>query len=275
MPTLPISLPVIPAAGDLVVSSMADVLAAYPPEAQGPEDEAPVLAALREFLLEEHRQAQFSAGYAAAQSDVTRATGLYLDGQMGDDRGIRRQVNEDDEAYRTRGLGIPSVVTPTALLKLVNSILAPYTDVSAQIFESVVDRWFIGAGSMAYAFLTQTAILEPNYPDRYYSDRDGFRPGGATLFSDSINGRMFVVRIPAIKCTEPGIVMNGSYPTGSPGAASPVSGFFLGSGTSGTSASYPGSGEAAAVAIYQSVVNAILTVKGQGIRFRVYTDPRL
>lgn len=275
MPTLPISLPVIPAAGDLVVSSMDDVIAAYPPEAQGSEDEAPVLAAQREFLLEEHSQAQLAAGYAAAQSDVTRATGIYLDGLLGDDRGVRRTTDEEDEAYRDRALGIPSVVTPKAILDLVNSILAPYTDVSAQIFESIVDRWFVGAGSRPFAFLTQDACLDPEYDDRYYSDRDGFRPGGSTVFSDSVNGRLFVIRIPAIKGTDPLIVMAGSDPTGPLGNASPVGGFFLGSGTSGDSASYPGSGEAAAVAVYQAIVNAVMAVKGQGVRYRVFTDPRL
>lgn len=275
MPSLPISLPVIPAAGDLVVSSMAEVLSAFPPEAQGPEDEAPVLAAQREFLLEEHRQAQLAVGYAAAQSDVTRATGIYLDGLLGDDRTVRRQVDEADEAYRTRALGIPSVVTPAAILKVVNSILAPHTDKRAQVFESVVDRWFIGAGSRPYAFLTQTAAIDPAYDDRYYSDRDGFRPGGATLFSDSINGRLFVVRIPVVKGTEPVIVMAGSNPAGPLGNASPAGGFFFGSGTSGLTASYPGSGETAALAVYQSIVNSILAIKGQGVRFRVFTDPRL
>ena len=61
-----------------------------------------------------------------------------------------------------------------------------------------MDRCYIGDGTRALAFVTQDNAIDPEYDDRYYPDRAGSRPGGARVFSDSTNGRMFVLRLPVI-----------------------------------------------------------------------------
>src|SRR5262245_5171408 len=101
MPGLPGPLPFIPAGGDLPVSSEDDVRKVLPDLAQGPADEAPVreaLVAAQQTMFERWQEA---SAYAAAQSDPTRATGIYLVGHA-EDRELVKREGEDDEAFRER-----------------------------------------------------------------------------------------------------------------------------------------------------------------------------
>src|SRR5436190_1114871 len=120
MPQLPVALPVIPAAGRLPVRRAADVLAVLPAFVRA-SDTAPVRDAISAGLAEILKRHQEIAGYAAGQSDILRATGIYLDG-LCEDRGVYRQAGEDDEALRARALTLPELVTPEAILAVANAI---------------------------------------------------------------------------------------------------------------------------------------------------------
>src|SRR5579883_2421506 len=114
MPSLPAPTPLIPAAGDLVVSDSSDVLAVLPSFVRA-SDSAPVRDAIAAGLAAILRRHQELAGYASAQSDLLRATGLYLQG-LCEDRGVFAQPGERDEDLRARALTTPDLVTPEAIL---------------------------------------------------------------------------------------------------------------------------------------------------------------
>jgi hypothetical protein len=282
MPALPVTYPADLGALDLPVASTADVLAVLPVEVAERVEAgtAPVLGAIVEALTVEHQAYQDAAAYAAAQSDPTRATGLYLDGLLGD-RGVPRAAVEadDDEAYRARALTAPQVVTPPLLLAAVNEILSHYTTIKAQLFEGILDRCYIGAGTRALAFVTQDNPIDPEYDDRFYPDRPGSQPGGARVFSDSTNGRLFVLRLPVIGGVQTAYVLAGTAPADETdpgtGVVQTATGYYIGAGTNSAVTSYPGAGASTALAAYQSIANAVRILKGQGIRFRLYSDRRL
>ena len=52
-------------------------------------------------------------------------------------------------------------------------------------------------------------------------------------------------------------------------------GYYIGAGTGSVVTSYPGVGTATALAVYQSIANTVRILKGQGVRFRIYSDSRL
>jgi hypothetical protein len=285
MPTLPAPLPFIPGAGDLPVKSADDIRPEFPAPLRGPAEAAPV----REVIVEGERalmlEHQERAGYAAAQADPTRATGVYLDGHA-EDRGTFRQPEELDEPLRARMLATPQIVTPTAIVSAVNAILAPYTTKLAQYHESILDRWFVNDGDPGSAWHSFVGA-GPHYPDRLYDDHQGTPgrrsqsdPGGAWVFPDS-NGRMFVLRVPVIAGLEAGhaFVLDGSVNETVPGA---VTGSFLGDGTdalgsesSGLVGMFITDGYASEVAVYQAVANSVEAIVGQGVRWQLVADPAL
>ena len=271
MPTLPATSPFVPGSVDVPVSSADDVREQFPSQARGDEADAPVRDALAQSIAEMQIAYQGKADYSAAQSDVTRATGLYLDGQLGD-RGKPRQANEEDNDYRSRALAAPQIVTPRAILDAVNKVLSPYTTVSAQLIHSILDRWFVGVGAKPYAFITKALAVDPEYADRHYPDRDGFRPGGAWCFRDTAPGRLFVVRVPVLSGIGGAFVLTGTTDETADGA---LGGAFIGTGAHATASSFTSSGAEPALDIYQSVANAIAAIKGHGVRVIVYADPLL
>ena len=189
----------------LCVNGAADVVAAYPRQYR--TDEHPVLDAAAEALAAMHSMYQDASDNAAAQSDILRATGIYLDG-LAEDRGVARASGESDDAYRARTIAWKSVVTPSAILGIVNTILASYgVGKVAQLFESILDRWFVEDGTTDWCcpICTSDTLIGPSYPNRLYPDdallNDGqFRPqsdpGEALTFAYD-EGRMFVLRVPA------------------------------------------------------------------------------
>lgn len=142
-----------------------------------------------------------------------------------------------------------------------------------------MDRCYIGDGTRALAFVTQDNAIDPEYDDRYYPDRAGSRPGGARVFSDSTNGRMFVLRLPVIGGVITAYVLAGTTPADETDPATGVvqtgTGYYIGAGTGSVVTSYPGVGTATALAVYQSIANTVRILKGQGVRFRIYSDSRL
>lgn len=204
----------IPASGTgpgdvLPVVTTADVLAVLPAFLK-PGDPAAVrdgmIAALTAIIV----AYQSASGFSSANSDVLRAKGIYLDG-LGKDRKVFRAPSELDPSYRARILGIPSMVTPAALVAGVNAILAPFTTVQCQYFESGMDRWYARTKSATtgfHSFVWSRATIGsrrcPYYLDRLYQDdaaanggafRPNSAPGGARVFSDRI-GRFLCFRIP-------------------------------------------------------------------------------
>jgi len=180
--------------GDVPVTEDADVLAVLPFFARG-SDPAPIrdalVAAIRVILT----TYQDAAAYAASQSDVLSATGPYLDALLGPT--TKRNVNEEDEDYRARGLSLQDVVTPAAIVAAVNSIIAPTT---CTYLEPSLDRMFLGDGTQVWHSFVGAA---PQYLDRYYPNdaaanggivRPNVDPGLGYLFSDG-NGRIFILRI--------------------------------------------------------------------------------
>lgn len=260
-----------PGSVDVPVTSADDVREQFPAQARGNNDQAPVRDAIAQSIAAMQIAYQGKADYAAAQSDVTRATGLYLDGLLGD-RGTPRQANEDDDDYRARGLSAPKIVTPQAIVDAVNTVLAPYTTVSCQLIHSILDRMFVGVGAKPYAFITKALAVDPEYADRHYPDRDGFRPGGAWCFRDTAFGRLFVVRVPVLSGIGGAFILTGTTDETVPGV---VTGAFIGTGAHTTASSFTSNGAEPALDIYQAVANAIAAIKGQGVRVIVYADPLL
>jgi hypothetical protein len=217
-----------PGQGDAVVTGTQDVLAVAPgfvQQAQGAP--APVRDALVAALDGVHERYQELTGYAAAQCDVLRATDQYLVG-LAEDRGYFQQPGEAQEPFRSRVLGVPSQVTPAAIVAAVNAILAPLTSVQCQYLESVLDRVYLTDGTATFhSFFNGLAgaapgDTSPQYPDRFYRDdalsgglntqavpnRD---PGGAWSFSDEI-GRYFVLRVPVVADTTTTLAYPGLAP---------------------------------------------------------------
>jgi hypothetical protein len=283
MPTLPITLPVVPSTVDIVVRSSDDVLAVLPAEYLT-TDEHPVLDALAAGLfgmLEEHQR---RADYAAAQGDVLRATEEYLDGLAGD-HGSHRAVGEADADYKTRTAAWKEVSTPLAVIDLVNEILAPVTAIEAQVFESILDRWYVTDGTDGsggdpefYSFVGDGLTeMCPNYPDRLYEDdtvanggyvRPQTSPGGALAFADSY-GRMFVIRVPELNDVDAPRVF------GSDGTPADDPGMYVTTVASGNGLAFASNDYLTADETYQAIVDAVQRTKGHGVRFQLLVDRKL
>lgn len=291
MPTLP--LPALPAqigAGDLPVSDETDVLALFPDYSRV-GDSALVrdglVAALTAMLL----TFQERAGNARELSDILTATGSSLDGLF-NERGVFRAKNESDTAYRARGLALPSLVTPTAILAAVNTILAAHTTIKAQYFESIQDRWYVRRASVpggfrSFVYRRYTANpSSPYYPDRLYEDdsvENGGRirvqsnPGGARVFADQI-GRLFVLRVPDLSSIDGDINAvfidhNGAHPL----PPTRTTGLFVYAAASGGSpyGAYIRTKSATALDVYQAIVSTVERIKGASIRWRLQVDRTL
>jgi hypothetical protein len=261
---------VIPGSIGSPVQSADDVRAMFPFQAKGHPDLAPIREAITAGATGMFLAHQTATDYAAAQADVTRATSLYLDGQL-TDRGVARAEDEEDEPYRERGLAVPNVVTPAAILARVNAILSQYTTIQAQLFHSVLDRTFIGAGTRPYAFIGRVVGFDPDYPDRNYDLRPNAHPHGAWVFRDTARGRLFVIRVPVLAGLDGTFTYQARFGVvyGGVGAA------YIGAGSGHLAASFITTGEQSALAIYQTIANAIATIKGGSVRFILYADPSL
>ena len=272
MPTLPAPYAFLPSGGDLPVASAADVLAVHGIE-QRSAPAAPVRDALVEAETAMFLAYQERADYAAAQSDPMRATGVYLAGHASD-RGIYRQEGEDDEELRGRVFTVPEVVSPQAILGAANAILAPYTDKEAKLFESVVDRLFLGDGTATFhAFLTDgTVDVDPQYQDRRYDLRPGIGAGGGWVFGDH-DGRYFILRVPDIS----GVTDALGYAYSGAQDPDDSAGLFMGDGSDpdGSSSVFLYQGLSDALNVYQAIVNTVERIRGHGVRWMLIVDPKL
>lgn len=314
MPNLPLPLGgTALSGGDLPVSDASSVLAVFPDFLKS-SDPAPVRDAIVAALVAMFTSYQDLAAYCAAQSDVLRATGTYLDGLL-NDRGVRRQVGENDDDYRARGLAFQQVVTPAAIVAAANSILAPVSNVEAQCFDATLDRAFLG-GEIGFGTVIGTRSFPgfaPHYLDRLYPDdeatngvaRDNCDPGGMWLFSD-LFGRYFVLRIPDIATLDSVLQLcyagvrldpsdalvpelggatpasSAAIPSGYLASSLGGTGLFLGDGSNSSGAEADGSVATFMFAtstdsarVYQLIANTVERIKGHSMRWKLYVDPNL
>lgn len=292
MPNLPLPAGDVPIdGGDLPVVDNADVLGAFP-KFFARADTAPIRDGLVAGIAAMCLAYQSRASFAAAQSDVLRAEGNALVA-FGAPVGIFKQEGEDDEDYRLRIIGVPSLVTPAAILAAAGAILAPFTTILPEYCESIQDRWYVieghqpVSGKWFHSYVWQsTQSRAPSYPDRLYEQdvsrnggyaRPQSNPGGARLFRD-ILGREFVLRAPdisridktgAFALTRANYVANPIYsPRSYPG-------IFVGTGASFNNTTFFRRDATTAEAVYQSIVNVINKMKGHSIRFVLLADPKM
>lgn len=264
----------VPIDGALPIQGASDVLALWP-ETIRRSEAAPVRDAMAEAMADMFGAYQGASSYAAAQSDPTRATDQYLEIHT-TDVGIFPQEGETSDELRERLFATPEVVTPTAILTIVNTVLARYTTAKAQLCESVLDRWFVFDGDPAnacHSFVSDgTASVTPVYPRRRYAVRPQRSPTGALPFADHV-GRMFILRVPDIGAATSRSTFiddgtdNGSTPRG----------MFV---TDGDQANLYGrsflfTGLQTALSAYQQIANSIQQIAGHGVRWALWVDPKL
>lgn len=284
MPLLPISGPTPLAGGALPVASDADVLAVFPAEVRRSLT-APVRDALVAALTEIIKEYQRRSSKAAALSDLLRSEGTHLESLCAE-HGVFKQSGESDEDLRARTLGIPELVSPSAILAAVDAILAPWTSARAKYFESELDQWFVGVDGTATwsSFVFDgTAGATPHYPDRLFADDvvensgdsiDGREVTDAWVFADTL-GRYFVLRLPPLESVDD----EGSYVFATSGVAD---GMFIADGSDTAGAESDGSvtsfvftDQAFSDDLYAAIVSAVELLKGQGIRWQAIVDPLL
>lgn len=273
MATLPLPSGSALAGGDLPVSSSADVLAVFPRFVKI-LDNAEVRDAIVTALTSTMENYQNQSDSSVLQSDVLSAVDSALTG-LGADRGVFRAEGESDSDYRTRIISIPEVVTPTAIIDAVNSLLSPITSIQSQYCESILDRWFVGTAATrpwhSYIFDDQTD-LAPGYKDRLYveyaSNNFGFfrsnsDPCGARVFSDD-RGRLFLIRIPDIS----GIENLGAFP----GSTDLPSRFYVGGVGVASPVRKIGT---TVIDLFNKIITTVDAIKGHSIRWILFIDPKL
>lgn len=277
MPTLPFTLPA-QLSVDAAVCSADDHVQAMP--AAYRNEEHPVLEDLAAAHAAMHAAYQARADYAAAQSDVLRATGKHLDG-LGEDRQVPRAEGELDDAYRSRIVSWTNTVSPRAIIAAVNEILAPLTTGKAQWCESLTDAWFVTDGSAEAAGMHSfvgdgLSNVCPRYPDRGYEDDASINsgryepqlsPGGALAFADTI-GRHFLLRIPQLNDADAPRLFATS------GDDSGQLGMFVSDG-SGPGFAFASNSYLLSIEAYQAIADTVQRIKGHGIRFSMVVDRKI
>jgi hypothetical protein len=259
------------------VYTIDDVLAIVPTFLH-PDDPAPVRDGIFAGLLALCAEISDWGEYAAAQADVLRATGNYEDA-IGAERENFRTGN-DDTAYRSLLLSPPAVVTPAAILATVNAVLAPYTNLQAAYFEANSDRAFAyqdadpAQAPRAYAYQDTSQPQTPDYFDRLYASEaaqnvgffcPGREPGNARVFQDDI-GRYFVLRVPDLSS------INAQDTPVYQELPANADDFFVGTGAAGSWTSYVLQNAVTAATLYAAVINVVLRLNGQSIRFALFVD---
>lgn len=269
MPTLPLTSPTLPSGGDHPVRSEADVLAAYP-ERVSATDTAPVRDGIVAGQVALFQRYQESSDYAAAQSDPTRATGIYLE-DFASEVGIHKQAGEDDEALRDRLFAPPVLVTPDAIKAAVDAVLARYTDKRCYLYETIADRVYVNdrADSAWKLYVgSRGQTMSPDYPDRRYALRERSEPGGPMVFNRVARGRFFVVRIPNLDAFDDQIAYGYERASVSRDRL-----FVFNRGSD--SSTYVFNAGRSATAAYATIINSGEQLRGHGIRWRLLVDTKL
>lgn len=256
------------------VSDASDVLAAYPVEVRR-EAVAPVRDALVAGQTAMFLAYQEHSAYAAAQSDPTRATGVYLVG-LAADAGIPTRPGEEQEDLRDRIFRLASLgtVTPTRIIEELNLIFDPISAQRCQVFETVLDRWYVSDGGAAWHSFVSDGTVDATacYPARHYDIRVQSRPGGAWAFSGRV-GRAIIVRVPKLGAAlrvHAAFAFDGTQGTGGLG-------LFVSDGTNldGDANAFVFAGSRQTERVYQDALDMLLEAKGQGVRLMIVLDERL
>jgi hypothetical protein len=264
--------PLIPGAGPRPFRSRDDVIAHLDEILLGSGDLAPIRDALLDALIALLYQLQFRGEFAIAQCDLLRATEQYLTSIGGDDRGVPRAPNEGQEAYRARLLATPQTVTEAAIVLGVNLILAPFTSTQCQLFDGILDRWFVRSDPAEVSWRSFVGN-SPEYPDRLYSGQEALNgglarpnsdPGGARVFKTTL-GRMFILRLPDLSSLSepPGVNADADAVPLSPKEF----GFFVGQTFTADHAAFVNKSATAPLAVYQAIESFVNSVVGQSIRW--------
>lgn len=269
--------------GDLPVSSPSDVLAELP-ETHRRVEVAPVRDAFCEGFAEGFYDYQDFAEHSAAQCDPARATGDYLE-SLALEREIVKFPGETDVALRARMFAIPDIVSPQAIVDVVNALLAPYSDGECQFIELELDGYFVHDGDPGNIWDSFVGA-PPRYPDRYYeydaSENEGFYlennlPGGAIPSRGYL--RSFVLRLPDLSDNDIAVTYiiepeDASYELDD--------GQFVGDGSDTSGSESSGLigmsifvDPKISTDIYASIVAAVESIKGQGITWSAVVDPEL
>lgn len=266
-----ITYPTVPGSGEVYVKDDADVLKLLPGEWKR-ESEAPIRDAIVSALTATIQELQTAAGYAAAQADPLRATDRYLLG-LADDRGFIPAPGEDEDEFRARLSDTPALVSYDAIVALISEILAPHTTILPRVFDAVLDGYFVTDGTGEYRSYVGAP---PDYPDRLYphhaSVNDGVslpqsHPTGAWVFGDC-GGRYFVVVVPDISPLD--ALASYSY-----NGEDLSDAFFASDGTTPANGTFVLTDFQTALTVYQTIVNAVERISGQGIRWQLFADPDL
>ncbi len=251
------------------VETSDDALQALPEEVQA-SDSAPIRDALVEAATEMFKAFQDRALYASEESDPLRADSYYLDG-LGRDREVYKGPGEDEESYRDRIFDKELVVTPEAILSIVNDIVVQFSAIEPQIFESELDRWFAhyaATDSVWHSFLGSN----PQYLDRLYPDdsgsnggyvREQSQPGTIWAFRSEI-GRYFVLKIPPLTAADSQfsfISSNEDHQT------------YISSNEDHTAYLYTNA--LTEKEAYDLIISRVNRAIGQSIRWQLYVDPNL
>jgi len=275
MPTLPLSLPAIPGAGELPVRSRGDVTRELPGAIRDAEP-APIRDALCDALLGVMREHQLAVGYAAAQSDVGKATQQCLDAHT-EERGVSRASDEGDADLRSRLVEIQAAISRAALRDAINTLLTPHAEQTCRILEPVLDGWFVHDGTVDtwHSFVGAS----PYYPSRLYkSDStrnsttiDGVDPEGCRVFSDdSTPGRALCVLLPVLADTPAHAHIPAPGNVGEP----PLFGWgcFAGDGTNSSQELLVSGTQESADAVYATIAKTVEDLIGHSIRWIMLAD---
>lgn len=274
MPLLPVDNGWVIDAGELVVRDDSDVLALLPVEYRRGEETEEIRDALVAAVTKTHQKFHDRAAYAAAQCDISRATGVHLEGQAAD-RDFHKATGETEAQFRARILANPELVTTKAIMDRVNALLAPHTPAEAHGFEGILDQWFVGEDGVDNEWESFVGAA-PNYPSRFYPDlsepaaipRSNSSPGDARVFAGEM-GRLFVIRVPDLV----GIDAQRAYAASDDGEI----GFFLtdAGGNDELNGSFVARETATAETVYGALVGSVAAIKGHSIRWIVLIDESL
>jgi hypothetical protein len=257
-----------------------DVLAVLPAFVRQ-SDSAPVRDALAAALARILVRYRNLSAYSAQQCDITRATGIYLE-SLCNEHGVYKQDGESDDSLRARALTVPTLVTPAAILAAANAILGAYTATEAQYAESILDRWYVTDGTLAWhSFIgAQAQYFARLYPADAAANGGFVRPnselGGAWAFADQV-GRFFILRVPVLT----GLTDAHAFVAADLVAPADARSFAAdgsnasGSETSGALGMFIYQSPSTALAVYQAIVNAVTRIKGQSVRWALLADPKL
>jgi hypothetical protein len=272
--------PLIPGAGPRPFRTRDDVVAQLD-ELLKDAEIAPIRDALLDALTALIFELQFRSEYAIAECDLVRATEQYLTSLGGDDRGVPRAPGEEQETYRSRLLATPATVTETAIVTGVNVILAPFTTTQCQLFDGVLDRWFVHSDGSPETNWRSFIGNSPEYPDRLYSGQEALNggvsrpnsdPGGARIFRQTL-GRQFEILLPDLSSLSEPTPIRAQYEPDK--IIEPIqypdftrdTGFFVGATTSPDLAAFVNPEFSAPIAVYQAIESFVNAVVGQSIRW--------